>query len=75
MTQLNTKLTLTLAASLLLLTACGHASPSSPPRPSAHAGAGPPSRKLVATLTGHTARFGGAPHGAGVAVIALHDTT
>ncbi|MDQ2895363.1 MAG: CHRD domain-containing protein, partial [Actinomycetota bacterium] len=54
--------------------ACGHAGPSSPPRPSAHAAAGPPSRKLVATLTGHTAHFGGAPHGAGVAVIALHDT-
>lgn len=72
---MSTKLTLTcaLTASLLLLAACGHAGPRSPTRPDAGVSASRPSRKLVATLTGRTARFGGAPHGAGIAVIALHD--
>ncbi|MGI8714711.1 MAG: CHRD domain-containing protein [Solirubrobacteraceae bacterium] len=73
---MSTKLTLTFAfaASLLLLAACGHAGPSGPPRPSTDAGASPPSHKFIATLSGRAEPSGGAVHGAGVAVIALHDT-
>lgn len=72
---MSTKLILpcVLAAALLLLAACGRAGSSGAPQPSAAAGAGRPSQKFVATLTGHADPSGGARRGVGVAVIALHD--
>ncbi len=72
---MSTKLILpcVLAASLLLLVACGRAGSSGTPQPSAAGVASRPSHKFIATLSGRAEPSGGAVHGAGVAVIALHD--
>lgn len=51
----------------LVAAGCASAAPSRP------ATAGPPSAKFIATLTGRGEPGGGAPHGTGIAVIALHD--